>query len=170
MMRIQDGNAMKSCALMLLGMAPLALSACGGKGDSLSTQTLTKYAIGGTVSGLSGSGLVLQDNAGDSLPVTANGSFTFKTSVASGGLYNVTVFTQPTSPAQTCAVTNGSGTADANVANVQVVCTTVTNTIGGTVFDLSGAGLVLQDNAGDNLQVGANGSFTFSTPVAIGGA
>jgi|HubBroStandDraft_1064217.scaffolds.fasta_scaffold09513_5 hypothetical protein len=161
---------MKSCALMLLGMAPLALSACGGKGDSLSTQTLTKYAIGGTVSGLSGSGLVLQDNAGDSLPVTANGSFTFKTSVASGGLYNVTVFTQPTSPAQTCAVTNGSGTADANVANVQVVCTTVTYTIGGTVSGLSGSGLVLQDNAGDNLPVTANGSFTFKTSVASGGS
>ena len=34
------------------------------------------YSVGGTVSGLSGS-LVLQDNSGDNLAVTANGSFTF---------------------------------------------------------------------------------------------
>jgi len=133
--------------------------------------TTNAYTIGGTVSGLSGSGLVLQDNAGDNLPVGANGSFTFATSIASGGAYSVTVLTQPTNPAQTCVVTSGSGTATkANVTNVQVACATVstTYTIGGTVSGLSGSGLVLQDNGGDNLPVSANGSFTFATPIASG--
>ena len=36
------------------------------------------YTVGGTVSGLSGT-VVLQDNGGDDLSVTANGSFTFAT-------------------------------------------------------------------------------------------
>ena len=45
-----------------------------------------------------------------------------------------------------------------------------TYTVGGTTSGLAGAGLVLQNNGGDNLPVPANGSFTFSIPVAQGGA
>ena len=48
-------------------------------------------SVGGTVSGLAGSGLVLRDNGGDDLPVTASGPFTFATPVASGAPYAVTV-------------------------------------------------------------------------------
>lgn len=44
-----------------------------------------------------------------------------------------------------------------------------TYSIGGTVFGLSGT-LVLQDNGADNLTVTRNGSFTFATPIASGGA
>ena len=124
------------------------------------------------VSGLSGSGLVLQDNGGNNLSVTASGSFTFTTAVASGGAYAVTVLTQPSNPVQNCVVTNGGGNASANVTNVQVACTVVavTFTIGGTVSGLSGTGLVLQDNGGNDLPVAASGSFTFTTGVASGGA
>ena len=42
-------------------------------------------------------------------------------------------------------------------------------TIGGTVSGLSGT-VVLRDNGGDNLSVTGNGSFTFASPVATGGA
>ena len=41
------------------------------------------YSVGGTVSGLSGT-VVLQDNGGDDLSVTANGPFTFATKLADG--------------------------------------------------------------------------------------
>ena len=51
---------------------------------------------------------MLQDNGGDNLSVSANGSFTFATSLASGAGYKVTVKTNPTG--QACAVSNGSGT------------------------------------------------------------
>ena len=80
------------------------------------------YTIGGTVSGLnSGTSVTLLDNGGNSLTVTANGIFTFKTALASGATYNVTVSTQPTG--ETCTVTNGSGTVgSANVTNVAVAC------------------------------------------------
>lgn len=149
------------------------LIACGGgsKGGG-GGSTPTTFTIGGTVSGLSGTGLVLQNNGADNLSVSANGSFTFATAIDSGSSFNVTVLTQPSSPAQTCAVTSGTGTASANVTTVQVACaTTATNdTIGGTVSGLSGTGLVLQDNGGNNLSVTANGSFTFSTAVASAGA
>ena len=66
---------------------------------------------------------------------------------------------------------NGSGTASANVTNVQVACSNLsptTYTIGGTVSGLTGTGLVLQDNGGNNLSISANGTFTFSNSVARG--
>lgn len=83
------------------------------------------YTIGGTVSGLEGSGLVLQQSGGDDLAVSAGGAFTFASAVADASAYAVTVLTQPTNPAQTCTVANGSGTvAGANVDDVAVTCVT----------------------------------------------
>ena len=152
----------------------LALAGCGGGGGGSSNNNSnpppTQYTIGGTVSGLSGTGLVLQDNGGDNLSVTGNGAFTFATKVDSGGAYAVTVSTQPSG--QTCTVANGSGTATGNVTNVAVSCKSsgAGVTIGGTVSGLTGTGLVLQDNGGDNLSVTQNGAFTFSTPLASGTA
>jgi 6-phosphogluconolactonase (cycloisomerase 2 family) len=43
-------------------------------------------------------------------------------------------------------------------------------TIGGAVTGLNGAGLVLQNNGGDNLAINADGTFTFATSVAQGNA
>ena len=100
--------------------------------------------VGGTVSGLSGT-VVLQDNGGDDLSVSASGAFTFATGLSAGSGYNVTVKTNPAG--QTCSVANGSGTAGSSgVTNVAVTCTAVaTYTVGGTVSGLSGT-VVLQDN------------------------
>ena len=42
-------------------------------------------------------------------------------------------------------------------------------TIGGTITGLSGT-LVLQDKGGDNLSLSSSGSFTFATPVVLGGS
>ena len=84
-----------------------------------STPPPTTYTIGGTISGLSGTGLVLQDNGGDNLQVgSTQTTFTFATAVASGAAYAVTVLTQPSSPAQTCTVTNG--TPERRPANVTI--------------------------------------------------
>ncbi|MEP7042913.1 MAG: choice-of-anchor Q domain-containing protein [Dokdonella sp.] len=81
------------------------------------------YSIGGTVSGLLGGGLVLQQSGGDDLAIAADGSFTFTTSVPDAGAYTVTVLAQPSDPAQTCVVTNGSGiVAGADVSDVAVTC------------------------------------------------
>ena len=84
-------------------------------------NTGADVTIGGTVVGLSGAGLVLQDNGGDSLPVAASGPFIFATTLTSGKTYAVTVLTQPSG--QTCTVTNGTGvTGSSNVTNVAVSC------------------------------------------------
>ncbi len=153
------------------GGAPGIMAYGDGEADNWSGGsdggTVSSYSVGGTVSGLSGT-VVLQDNGGDDLSVSANGPFTFATAVASGAGYSVTVQSNPSG--QSCTVSSGSGTvASANVTNVAVSCTTspVSYSVGGTVSGLSGT-VVLQDNGGDDLGVSANGSFTFATAVASG--
>jgi 6-phosphogluconolactonase (cycloisomerase 2 family) len=133
--------------------------------------TVTKYTVGGMISGLTSSGLVLSDNVGDHLTIAAGKtSFTLPTSFAAGSTYMVAVATQPSNPAQVCTVTNGSGTVGtANVTTVSVSCLAPTYKIGGTISGLTSSGLVLQDNAGDNLTVLANATtFTFATSLASG--
>lgn len=104
-----------------------ALGACGGGG------TPPTYSIGGAVSGIgAGQSVILRDNGGDDLTVSANGAFAFVTRIASGGGYAVTV----TAPdGKTCTVTGGSGTVSAAVTNVAVACVSnATFSISGTAF------------------------------------
>jgi hypothetical protein len=131
--------------------------------------------IGGTLSGLAqGASVILQNNGGDALTLSANGSFTFKTPVTGPtDAYAVTVNTQPTTPNQICTVANGSGTATADVTNVTVTCV-ASFSIGGTVTGLVGTGLILQ-NSSDNEQLpisAANGNqpFNFINLVPTGTA
>ncbi len=162
--------APKLSLLYLLACFSFLLAACsgvkqtsaGGGGGGSATHT-----ISATVSGLSGTGLVLQDNGADNLTVSANGTVSFATAVANNGAYAVIVKAQPSTPSQTCVVVGGSGTAAANVM-VQVNCSTGTFTVGGQVTGLTGSGLVLQNNGGDNLTVNQTGTFTFGTPVVTG--
>jgi len=95
---------------------------CYKRPGSLVACTTATYTIGGTVSGLAGTGLVLQDNGKDNLPISANGSFTFATPIIAGSAYSVTILSQPSNPAQTCVASNGTGTATTNVTSVQVNC------------------------------------------------
>jgi hypothetical protein len=99
----------------------MALAACSGGGSSAPPPQT--YTVGGTVSGLVGSGLVLEENGGAGLPVTATGAFTFTEALSQGAAYSVTVSVQPSAPAQNCLITNGSGTVAAeNVTDVEVDC------------------------------------------------
>ena len=133
------------------------------------TCVTDQFTTGGTVSGLNGTGLVLQNNGGDDLSVTADGAFTFATPLDDGSSYNVTVSAQPTNLSQTCTVSSGAGTlSGADVTNIQITCVTDQFTIGGTVSGLNGTGLVLQNNAGDDLSVTTDGPFTFPTALDDG--
>lgn len=127
------------------------------------------YTLGGTVASLSGSGLVLQNSGGNDLTVAVNATtFAFPGSVGSGSAYNVSVRTQPTAPSQNCTVANATGTANANVANVAITCTTSTYTVGGTISGLTGSGLALRLNGGTVLSVTA-GSANFVFPAVASG-
>src|SRR5713101_267549 len=136
------------------------------------TCTTGTQAIGVTVADLSGTGLVLH-NGTEFLTITGTTTTSqFKTAIPFGQTYNVTVSTQPINPAQTCIVTNPSGTSTVGVAiNVQVTCSLGTLSIGGSVSGYSGGtGFALQNNGGDTLAITKNGVFTFPTLVPVNGA
>lgn len=109
---------LKGIYLTTLAISSLSFTACNNNG-----APPAKFTIGGTVVNLVGTagGLVLQDNLQNNLTVNSNGTFNFA-AVPSGTAYSITIGTLPSNPAQTCGVTNGSGTAAANITNVQVNC------------------------------------------------
>src|SRR2546427_169364 len=161
-------SPMKFPLFVSLLISSVLLAACSGL-PKTSGGGGGPYTISVTVSGLTGSGLVLADNGTDKLTITATGTFPFATTIPKNGTYAVTVQTQPSNPTQTCAVnpSTGSGTATANVT-VTVTCTTnpVPATIGATVSGLvANSSVILQNNGGDSLTVTANGPFVFKTPV-----
>jgi N-acetylneuraminic acid mutarotase len=113
-------------SLPVIGLATVlsatVLAGCGHHSDTTTVTTNTPpptYSIGGSVAGLSGT-LVLQNNGGDNLSLSSNGSFDFDVTVQPNSKYDVTVATQPTN--QVCSVSDGSGTASASVTTVSVTC------------------------------------------------
>ena len=133
------------------------------------------FTVGGTIAGLVGTGLVLQNSAGDDLAVTPNGTgadrFDFRTALATGAPFAVTVKTQPGAPAQTCTVANGAGAvASAAVTNVAITCGGL-RTVSARVVGLdTGRSVVLQNNGRDDLAFAAEGTQAFATTIASGGA
>lgn len=84
-----------------------------------------RYSIGGSVSGLSGTGLVIQNNGADNTNIPGNGNFTFANLLSSNSSYSVTILTNPISPTQNCTVTNGTGSiTNSNITNVSISCST----------------------------------------------
>jgi hypothetical protein len=111
-------------------LIPLALAGCGGGGGH-GSFLFGPFAdnLSGTVSGLVGSRLTLQNNStplgGQFNGPAANGTNVFFGIANFNSSYNVTVKTQPTNPSQTCVVTNGMGTSGtSDVTNIAVTCTT----------------------------------------------
>lgn len=140
----------------------IGLSACGGSSDGIHVN------LGGTVSGLTTSGLVLS-NSGVTLAIDANAtSFMFAEQVTSGQYYGVAIRSQPTDA--TCAVTNGSGTvSNTDITNVQVACT-MNGRLGGTISNLVGSGLVLANGNSTVAVEAGSTSFVFAERVVQGAA
>jgi hypothetical protein len=84
--------------------------------------TVPTFTVSGSLAGLNGGSVTLQNNGGNPLTLSSNGSFVFTAPIAAGDTYNVTVRSQPETPPQLCAVTNGSGTITANVTSIAIGC------------------------------------------------
>ncbi len=172
-----------------VGIAVLAgLAACGGGGGGGSPGYFfpaatppaspapsvtpepaapTSFHISGTVSGLeSGQQVTLLNNGGDALELNANGAFAFPTAVTGG--YAVTVNQQ--NRWMVCTVSNGDGSASADVTNVSVVCGTGAAEVStlqtaafagpvGAAFDAAGNLYVTEWNGGLR-KIAADGTVT----------
>lgn len=124
---------MKFRAALLAPVVPVLCIGCGGGsnpgasppyGAPPAASPPPTFTLGGTATGLLGSGLTLQ-NGNSHLAVTHDGAFAFQDMLTSGTSYSVSVQTQPANPTQVCTVANGSGVVGAaNVTNIAVTCIT----------------------------------------------
>lgn len=85
------------------------------------------YTIGGNVSGLAGGeSIVLQNNGGDDLTVSADGAFSFSQPIRDLRSYDVTIFSQPAQTDRYCADRYGDGTVSGtDITNIEVQCVTL---------------------------------------------
>ena len=124
------------------------------------------YWLGGTVSGLVGSGMVTLQNGSDNLPV-GNGSFSFPTQVAYGSPYSAALVSPSGQSCTFSPANSNAGTMPAAaVGNIDVVCGPQTYTLGGAVSGLSPNTQVTLQNGADGITVG-NGSYSFPTALAF---
>ena len=130
---------------LLIIATTVLLAACGGGGGGSTApvavtptptpvtctapQVLTNgacvtptYTVGGTVTGLTpGTQVTLQNNGGDAVTVSADGTFVFATAVAAKAAFSASVGTQPA--AGSCSVTGGTGAVGSSaVTDVVVSC------------------------------------------------
>lgn len=132
------------------------------------TCSVQSFSLGGTITGLANSGLVL-GNGADSVAVLSGASdFTLPSQVAYASSYAVSVQTQP--PGLACSVSQGSGLMPAAaVSTVMVACTDQPFSIAGSIAGLgNNAGLTLTNGADTvTVAVGAT-SFAMPLPVVYG--
>ncbi len=149
----------RTLATLLLTAFILLLQACGGGGGGPAPT----YTVGGSITGLGNSPVVLQNNGTESLSISVDGSYQFPTALNQGVNYSITVLTQPTG--YNCGVSNSTGTVgQQNITTIAVTCTALpTYTIGGTVTGLGSNPVILQNNSSEQLSVSANGSYQFPT-------
>jgi len=128
--------------------------------------------LGGSVTGLTGTGLVVASNGQSlSIPLPSTGTsttFTFPQALAYGTPYDVTVPTQPTN--QYCSVGNGKGTmAGLNVSNVQLNCGPGSFALSGTANGLLGPLTLVVSSTGDTAALTvAKPGFSFATLIPVG--
>ena len=128
------------------------------------TCTANPYNVGGNLSGLIDGSVTIQNNGGDDLTLSGDGSFNFVTPITYTSAYDVEVLTNPAG--QTCIVGNNTGTmGSTDVTNVTVACSPNPYTVGGTVSGLSSSLTLLNSINSDSLVISSNGSYTFGTSI-----
>ncbi len=149
MTRIPQQTHLRPLITLLLITAVMLLQACSSGGGG-PTPT---YTVGGAVTGLGNTPVVLQNN---------NTTYTFTTALTQGIAYNITVLTQPTG--YSCSVSNGAGTVGSqNIINIDVSCAALpTYTVGGSVTGLGSNPVVVQNNS-EQLSISQNGDYQFVT-------
>jgi len=108
-------------AMRTIGLAGVALTLTDCGHSNSTTATSTNYTVGGTISGLTVSSLVLANGTATVTIAAGSTTWVFPVTFVAGSSYSVTVKTQPTG--EQCAITGGaSGMDTGSVANVTVAC------------------------------------------------
>jgi hypothetical protein len=120
------------------------------------------YAVSGTVSGLTGSGLTVQLNNGPAIP--ASSAPLSLGNLPSGTSYTIAVVAQPTSPTQKCTPVPASGVIGGAPVSISINCTAQQFAVNATVTGLAGTGLTVQFDQGAPIPILPN----TPTPVLLG--
>lgn len=160
---------------LLLAAGALALTGCSSGSD----DPVATYNVGVNVTGLPLSdAVVLQNNGGDDLNVTVDGTATFSKSLTDGSSYHVTVKTQPADTGRICGVVDPIGTIGAGNAQVTVECgqaitlsgsvqkSDTGSTLGNVPIEVRNAAddSVLATALSQNDLTGIHGNFSISAP------
>ncbi|MCW7491183.1 glucanase [Leptospira sp. 2 VSF19] len=136
------------------------------------------YLIYGSVTGLLGNGLQIQNTTGSGTEVTNVNSSSFSLPpIPSGETYNFSIISQPTNPSQTCSITSPgvtSGTMAAAHLPVAINCVTNSFAVNAQVTGILGtlgAGneLKLTLDGSNTINVTADGTFVFPGTYLSGG-
>lgn len=173
MQRASRPHPGRSVVLSLLAALPLggcAYESLPPVDDSTVKEAdiASRFVVRGTLRGLHGVGLVLQNNGGDDIGVGVDGSFAFPGLLAEGQSYEVAVSLQPRSPVERCAVDGATGIVSAaGDTEVAVTCTLGEFAVGGRVHGLDAVGLVLANNSDEEIALAKDGAFVFFRNVAL---
>lgn len=138
--------------------------------DPVSVQCVTqRFLVGGLVSGMRGNGLVLINNGGEALNISANGPFTFATPLDDLSPLNVTVGQQPSAPTQKCVV-EIAGNVRLEGQNSDAVQVRCGFEVSGVIENIAGPGLVLTMNGTQRVMPVSEGPFSFPLPLDDGDA
>ncbi len=153
---------LRSCVALLCATS---LVSCGGGSGSV--------LVGGTVTGLTKTGLTLTNNNGPELAIApgtggANVTFSFPQLIETDGNYNVQVKQQPSAAVCTPRVNTNVGKGTSNVGTVFVDCVTKTYALNANVTGLGSDSVILTNGGTNDLVVAANGTSTFPVQVADG--
>ncbi len=125
------------------------------------------YKVIVTATGVTRPGLSLRNNGADNLTIDANGEYTFGVSVAYMSNYDLAIVNSPAGLYCSLSQSKGVvGATDINGVKITVNCNVNFFKVNVSVSGVTGAGMVLQNNGGDNLPINANGNYIFTTAVA----
>jgi hypothetical protein len=133
--------------------------------DATITCGTTLYGLGGTISGLTGAGLMITDGIDTASPLTGDTTFSFPTKLPDGATYQITVSAQPAG--ESCSVSGGGPATLSGPVSVSVLCASVPYKLGGQVTGYIGSGLQLTQGS-DTVTVDSTGAFQFPTGIVPG--
>lgn len=156
-----SGHRRLRATLTALTMSAL-LAACGGSGGGDASAGAKGvedgFTLGGTISGLSSSGLVLRSGADLLTPAADTTTFQFATPIAESAAYSISIETQPLGFVRCSLPSDASGVmAAANISTVAIGCSQAT----AAVSTIAGNGAV-----GSADGSGSSASFKFPYGVA----
>lgn len=125
------------------------------------------YSVGGSISGLRASGLVLSNGSATLSLASGATSFSFSAKKSTGETYSVAIQSNPTG--QTCNLSNNVGTVGSqSISDISILCSDSPGVLSGTVSGLTSSGLILK-NGTDEVAVGSGQStFQFGSQISSG--